>query len=76
MYVTMAMMLEWLYFDAGSLVRWVSLIVCLTFTCYFIGYHLFIYYDMMDYPSAAIGNAKYEYYLTRYSCFLKNIRFD
>lgn len=46
----MAMILEWIYFDAGSGERWISLGVCLFFTCYFVGYHLYIYYDMMKYP--------------------------
>jgi hypothetical protein len=75
LYVTLAMMLEWLYFDAGSVERWISLAMCLSFTCYFVGYHLYVYYDMIRYPEAIIGNEKYEYYVLRYSTFLKNIRF-
>ena len=43
MYVTIAMMLEWLYFDAGSFTRWASMVVCLVFTFYFLCYHLYIY---------------------------------
>lgn len=59
LYVTFAMMMEWIYFDAGSSERWISLIICLAFTLYFVGYHLYIYYDMIKYPEAIIGNDKY-----------------
>lgn len=76
LYVTFAMMLEWIYFDAASTERWISLIICLAFTCYFVGYHLYIYYDMISYPEAMIGNDKYEYYVRRYSTFLKNLRYE
>jgi membrane protein insertase Oxa1/YidC/SpoIIIJ len=50
LYVTMAMMMEWMYFDAGSGTRWISFIICLTFTIYFVSYELYIYYDMIKYP--------------------------
>ena len=76
LYVTMAMMLEWLYFDAASTERWISLLVCLAFTLYFVGYHLYIYYDMIRYPEAIIGNERYEFFVTRYSTFLKNLRYE
>lgn len=76
LYVTTAMMLEWMYFDAASGERWASLLICLLFTLYFVGYELYIYYDMIKYPEAFIGNAKYEYYLNRYGTFLKNLRFE
>jgi hypothetical protein len=59
LYVTFAMMMEWIYFDAASTERWISLIICLVFTVYFVGYHLYIYYDMISYPEAVIGNEKY-----------------
>lgn len=59
LYVTFAMMMEWIYFDAASTERWISLIICLVVTVYFVGYHLYIYYDMISYPEAVIGNDKY-----------------
>ena len=31
---------------------------------------------MIKYPEAIIGNDKYEYYVTRYGTFLKNIRYS
>ena len=76
LYVTMAMMLEWLFFDAASFERWFSLFVCLAFSFYFIAYELYVYYEMMRYPEAVIGSVRYEHYLTRYSVFLKNLRFE
>jgi len=76
LYVTTAMMLEWMYFDASSGERWFSLLICLLFTTYFVGYELYIYYDMIKYPEAFIGNARYEYYLNRYGSFLKNLRYE
>lgn len=74
-YVCTAAMLEWLNFDAASAERWISFMVCLAFLVYFVGYELYAYYDMIEYPLAEIGNQKYEYYVTRYSFYLKNIRF-
>ncbi len=50
LYVTTAMMLEWMYFDAASDERWISLLICLAFTLYFVGYELYIYHDMIKYP--------------------------
>lgn len=76
LYVTMAMMMEWMYFDAASGERWISFIICISFTIYFVGYELYVYYDMIKYPEAFIGNEKYEYYLNRYGSFLKNLRFE
>jgi hypothetical protein len=65
-----------MYFDGASFKRWISLAVCVLFNIYFVAYHLYIYYDMINYPLAVIGNDRYEYYLTRYSNFLKNLRFE
>lgn len=67
--------LEWMYFDSKSVQRWISLGVCLLFNAYFLTYELYIYYDMIKYPVATLGNEKYEYYAIRYSHFLKNIRY-
>jgi len=65
-----------MYFDGSSLKRWISLFVCAIFNIYFVGYHLYIYYDMINYPLAVIGSDQYEYYLTRYGSFLKSLRFE
>lgn len=37
---------------------------------------MFIYYEMIKYPAAAIGSDKYEYYAIRYGTFLKNMRYE
>lgn len=74
MYVTMASIVEFTYFETTSLDRFVSAGVCLLFNFYFVGYELYIYYDMMKYPLAEIGKNYYDYYVIRYGCFLKNIR--
>lgn len=52
MYVTMAMMVEFIYFKPTSTDRIISVIVCAVFSVYFACYHLYIYYDMIKYPSA------------------------
>lgn len=44
-------------------------------TFYFMGYKLFILYDLTKYPEAFIGNAQYERFLTRYGRLLRHIRF-
>lgn len=67
--------MEWIYFDANSLLRWISLLSSLFFTAYFVAYELYIYYDMIKYPEAKIGSKEYEYYLTRYGSILKNLKY-
>jgi hypothetical protein len=75
-YITLATILEWLYFDLGSVERWVSFGLCIGFNTYFFIYQLYIYYDMIGYPLAHIGNEKYEYYCLKYGSILKNIRYE
>ena len=75
MYVTMAAVVEFTYFQASSVERWVSAGVCLLFNVYFVAYELFVYYELLRYPLAEIGNAHYDYFVVRYGCFLKNIRY-
>jgi hypothetical protein len=48
--------MEWFYFDGASTDRWISLLICLLFTAYFVAYELYLYYDMIKYPEAIIGN--------------------
>ena len=75
LYIMLSTVLEWLYFDSSSTQRWISLGFCLVFNLYFLAYELYCYYDMIKYPTASIGNDKYDYYVLRYGAFLKNIRF-
>ena len=76
MYFVMAFILEFMYFTPNSMTRIVSLSICIAFNIYFVAYELYVYRDMLKYPLAKIGNKHYEYYLTRYGSFLKNIRFE
>ena len=76
MYVTMAAIVEFIYFEPTSSERFVSAVVCVAFNVYFIAYELYIYYEMMRYPLAEIGNRYYEFYVIRYGCFLKNLRHE
>ena len=52
MYVTIALVLEWLYFQKQneSNYKWFSFVSCLVFLAYFLAYELYIYYDMFQYP--------------------------
>ena len=68
-------LLEWLYFDGSSVERWLSFGFCILMNIYFLVYELYIYYDMIKYPVAVIGNEKYEYYAIRYGSLLKNMRY-
>ena len=52
-----------------------SAVICVVFNVYYAIYHLYIYYDMLKYPMAEIGNKLYDYYVIRYGTFLKNIRY-
>ena len=76
LYITMASIVEFIYFEPTSAQRYISAILCVAFNVYFVIYELYIYYDMLKYPLARIGNRLYDYYVVRYGCFLKNIRFE
>lgn len=75
-YISLTTLLEWIYFDAASTERWISLGLCILFNVYFLFYELYIYYDMINYPTAHIGNKFYDYYVVKYGSVLKNIRFQ
>jgi hypothetical protein len=55
-YISISTLLEWIYFDAASFQRWLSMGFCILFNVYFLIYELYVYYDMINYPAAAIGN--------------------
>jgi len=75
LYIMLSTIMEWLYFSSSA-ERWLSLIICILVNAYFLMYELYIYYDLMKYPAAVIGNEKYDYYAIRYGCYLKNIRYE
>ena len=76
MYIMLSIIMEFFYFDTTYMERWLSLTFCLVVNLYFLAYELYIYYDMIKYPAAQIGNEKYEYYAIRYGSMLKNVRFE
>ena len=49
---------------------------CIVFNLYFLAYEMYIYYDMINYPKAQIGNEHYDYFVLKYGALLKNIRFE
>lgn len=55
-YIGLSTLLEWIYFNAASFERWLSFGFCIFFNIYFLVYELYIYYDMINYPAAVIGN--------------------
>lgn len=76
LYVTMAAIVEFIYFEPTSSERIISAVVCVVFNVYFAIYELYIYYDMIKYPLAEVGNSTYDYYVVRYGSFLRNVRFE
>jgi hypothetical protein len=48
-------LLEWFYFTP-SFERFLSLGICIIANIYFLAYEVYIYYDLMKYPAAIIGN--------------------
>lgn len=59
MYILLTTILEWMYFDSNYYERWLSLGLGVIANVYFLVYELYIYYDMLKYPIAQIGNPKY-----------------
>jgi hypothetical protein len=52
MYITMAAIVEFIYFEPSSMERIISAIICVIFNVYFAFYELYLYYDMLKYPMA------------------------
>lgn len=54
-YLSLGLVLEFMYFDSTSSLRVISLVVCLLFNFYYLIYELYIYYDLIKYPTLQIG---------------------
>lgn len=77
MYVTISLVLQWIYFDKQSEqgYRWASFFFCLFMLVYFLIYELYVYYDMFQYPEAHVNTRSYLFYATKYGHFLSKIRY-
>ena len=71
-YLSLALVLEWLYFDSSSLVRLLSLGLCLLFNLYYCLYQLYVFYQLIEYPSLQLGSPRLQLLTTRYGYFLRN----
>lgn len=79
LYLMITTVLQWLYFEGDteySFLEWTSLLLSLVMLVYFLCYELYIYYDLFQYPEAAIGTRSYLEYCTKYGIFLSKIRFE
>jgi len=74
-YLSMGLVLEWVYFDSTSTLRIISLIVCLLFNKYYLIYQLYVYYDLISYPTLQLGTEEYRRMAIKYGYFLRNIRY-
>jgi hypothetical protein len=54
-YLSLGLVLEFMYFDSTSALRVVSMVFCLLFNLYYLIYELYIYYDLIKYPTLQIG---------------------
>lgn len=77
MYISIAMVLEWLYFQSQQEegYKWASFFFCLFMLGYYLAYELYIYYDLFQYPEAHINTRSYLVYATKYGYFLSKIRY-
>ena len=75
LYVTISLILEWVFSSGTSGLRWGSFFVSCVLMIYFLVYTLHMYYDLFQYPSAHINTRSYLYYATKYGSFLSHIRF-
>lgn len=58
-YLSLGLVLEFMYFDSTSTLRVISMVVCLLFNVYYLIYELYIYYDLIKYPTLQIGTSQY-----------------
>lgn len=73
--MTIAIILEWFYFDGSNNLHWISVILSVVFVLYFMAYHLYMYYDLHQYPKTSLGTAAYSYYVTKYGSFLSSVKY-
>jgi L-asparagine transporter-like permease len=56
MYFTLTILFEFSYFDVSKPVRIASLAICILITIYYLGYHVYRFYDLMNYSYAELGS--------------------
>lgn len=52
MYFTLTILFEFAYFDVSKPVRIASIIICVFITIYYLAYHVYRFYDLMNYSYA------------------------
>jgi hypothetical protein len=75
MYFSLTVMFEFVYFDPTKPIRWVSIFICMIVVIYYLLYHVYRYYDLMEFPIVDPTSARYDELVIRYGSILKNIRF-
>lgn len=75
MYLTIAIALEWFFFDSSNSLHWISITLSIIFVVYFMAYHLYMYYDLHQYPKTSVGTSAYSYCVTKYGSFLSSIKY-
>ena len=75
------MVLGWIFLQSSNAwkvtgFRWGSLICSALLLVYYFAYHLYMYYDLFQYPCAHIRTRSYLNYATKYGCYLSHLRYE
>ena len=80
LYLTISLILGWTYISQGSYkivgLRSFSIVISCALLLYYFIYHLYMYYDLFQYPCAHIRTRSYLNYATKYGCYLSNLRYE
>lgn len=76
-YLLIAASLEWTYFSNHLTMqyKYVSLGFSIAFVVYCLIYEIHVFYRIIPYTHTDIGSTRYNFYVERYSYFLRDLRF-
>lgn len=76
MYFTLTIMFEFEYFTTTKTIRWVSMIICVLVTVYYLLYHTYRYYELMEFPLLDPECERYHELIEKNGSILRNMRHE
>jgi hypothetical protein len=77
-YILMALCLEWTYYSNHSIYPYklISLGLSIVFVVYCLIYEIHSFYKIIPYTYTDIGSNRFDFYVEKYSYFLRDIRYE
>lgn len=76
LFFVLTIIFEFEYSSVINNYRYLSIVMCILITIYFVGYHAYIFYDFIPYNKIEIETQEFQYYIIKYGSLLRNIRFQ